>query len=337
METQDAHLAPDGSVLEIALRNCHDASEQAGLEGYLAKLPGVSAVHLDRTRCVAHLRYDPGRTSTETLRHRLERDGYAVEGKVCEESCCQPGHPAVGEADKVAHPHDHHDPSHNPGAAGHSAAQVSAALSHDEHAGHGAAMVNGMLRRFVVSLLLTLPIVIFSPIGAVVGFPEMPPLGLSMGLWGFLLATPVVWWGGWPFISVAWRALRRGEANMMTLIALGILVSWTYSTAATFLFEGEVFYEAAAMLTTFSLAGHWMEMRSRFATGRAVEALLKLAPATARVLRDGQEVEVPLEGVVGDVIVVKPGDRVPVDGVVVSGQSYVDESMITGEPIPVHK
>ncbi|GAO74001.1 heavy metal translocating P-type ATPase [Meiothermus ruber H328] len=195
-----------------------------------------------------------------------------------------------------------------------------------------------MLRRFVVSLLLTLPIVIFSPIGGSLGFPEMPPFGISMGLWGFLLSTPVVWWGGWPFIRAAWRALRRGEANMMTLIATGILVSWTFSVAATFLFEGEVFYEAAAMLTTFSLAGHWMEMRSRFATGRAVEALLKLAPATARVLRGGQEVEIPLEQVVvGDVIVVKPGDRVPVDGVVLSGQSYVDESMISGEPIPVAK
>jgi Cu2+-exporting ATPase len=122
------------------------------------------------------------------------------------------------------------------------------------------------------------------------------------------------------------------------LIALGILVSYFYSVAATFLFEGEVFYEAAAMLTTFSLAGHWLEMRSRFATGRAVEALLKLAPATARVKRGAEEVEIPVEQVtVGDEIVVRPGDRVPVDGEVESGSSYVDESMITGEPVPVAK
>ena len=166
----------------------------------------------------------------------------------------------------------------------------------------------------------------------------MPPFGLSTGLFGFLLVTPVVWWGGWPFISAAWRALRLGQANMMTLIALGILVSYLYSVGATFLFAGEVFYEAAAMLTSFSLAGHWMEMRSRFATGRAVEALLKLAPATARVKRGGVEAEIPLDRVaVGDEIVVRPGDRVPVDGMVVSGFSYVDESMITGEPIPVAK
>ncbi len=209
-------------------------------------------------------------------------------------------------------------------------------MSSDEHAGHGSP--DDMLRRFLVSLALTIPIIVFSPIGGALGLTGMPPFGIGIGVFGFVLATPVVWWGGWPFISSAWRSLRQGEATMMTLIALGILVSWTYSVAATFLFQGEVFFEAAAMLTSFSLAGHWLEMRSRFATGRAVEALLKLAPPEARVLRDGQEIVVPLEQVmVGDEIIVKPGDRVPVDGQVVSGSSYVDESMISGEPIPVEK
>ncbi|CAM3724914.1 copper-translocating P-type ATPase [Deinococcus frigens] len=126
---------------------------------------------------------------------------------------------------------------------------------------------------------------------------------------------------------------------MMTLIALGILVSYLYSVWATvFLGSQDVFFEAAAMLTTFSLIGHWLEMRSRFATGRAVEALLKLAPDTARLIRDGQEMEVPLSQVeVGDSLAVRPGDRVPVDGQVSAGQSYVDESMISGEPLPVGK
>jgi P-type Cu2+ transporter len=118
----------------------------------------------------------------------------------------------------------------------------------------------------------------------------------------------------------------------------GILVSYGYSVASTFIFKGEVFYDAAAMLTSFNLAGHWLEMRSRFSTGKAVEALLKLAPATVRIRRDGAESEIPLEQlVVGDEIVVRPGDRVPVDGEVISGSSYVDESMISGEPIPVTK
>lgn len=352
-------IGDDPKVVEIALKDCYDASEQAGLEQYLARLPGVTAVHLDRTRSVAHLSYDPAQTNPEVLRRQLEQEGYPCTHQDCEDSCCQPGHPAVGESDQVSHRHGHppvhsahsHDPAASPqaivglekpvnhAAMGHAkAAPTHTHAADDEHAGHGAHMVNDMLRRLIVSALLTLPILIFSPIGAVVGFPEMPPFGISMGLWGFVLGTPVVWWGGWVFIDSAWRALKRREANMMTLIALGILVSYTYSVAATFLFEGEVFYEAAAILTTLSLLGHWLEMRARYSTGKAVEALLKLAPATARVLRGGQEVELPLEQVVvGDVIVVKPGDRIPVDGEVVSGSSYVDESMITGEPIPVAK
>ncbi|GGL94556.1 hypothetical protein GCM10010840_35750 [Deinococcus aerolatus] len=232
-------------------------------------------------------------------------------------------------------PDGHGAASHGP----HTGHDAHADMGHDEHAGHGAEMVNDMLRRFVVSLILTVPIVLYSPIGGLLGFTAPPPFGLSMAWFGLILATPVVWWGGWPFISAAWRALKRREANMMTLIATGILVSYVYSVWVTlFLRTDEVFFEAAAMLTTFSLVGHWLEMRSRFATGRAVEALLKLAPSTARVVRDGQETEVPLEHVVvGNEIVVRPGDRVPVDGEVVSGDSYVDESMITGEPIPVQK
>jgi P-type Cu2+ transporter len=240
----------------------------------------------------------------------------------------QTGHPQVGmnEHAGMAHAGTEH------------AGMEHSAAGHAEHAGHGAAMVADMLRRFIVSALLLLPLVVFSPLGATIGLPGVPPFGLSLGLFGFLLATPVVWWCGWPFISGAWRALRLGQATMMTLIALGILVSYLYSVGATFLFAGEVFYDAAAMLTSFSLAGHWMEMRSRFATGRAVEALLKLAPATARVKRGGVEADVPLDQVVvGDEIVVRPGDRVPVDGMVVSGSSYIDESMITGEPIPAAK
>jgi len=217
-------------------------------------------------------------------------------------------------------------------------AEEHAKMGDDEHAGHGKAMVDDLLRRFIVSIVLALPVLAFSPMGAIIGLPSVPPFGLSMGLWGFLLATPVVLWGGWPFISAAARALRHGEVNMMTLIALGILVSYVYSVAATFFFKGEVFYEAAVMLTAFSLGGHWMEMRSRFATGKAVEALLKLAPATARVKRNGEESEIPLDQViVGDEVVVRPGARVPVDGEVLSGSSFVDESMISGEPVPVQK
>jgi P-type Cu2+ transporter len=368
------------SVLEVMLKNCHNASDQAGLEAHLQKLVGVAGVHLDRTRAVAHLSYDASKTNAQTLEARIKADGYLCDCQDCKGSQAQPGHPSVDE-----HDHSHHDhaqpatvsatvmPEMDHAAMGHTSKSATgssavalpqpalpadhsgmdhssmagmdhskmagmdhSSMSADEHAGHGSP--DDMLRRFLVSLALTIPIIVFSPIGGALGLPGMPPFGISMGVFGFVLATPVVWWGGWPFISSAWRSLRHAEATMMTLIALGILVSWTYSVAATFLFQGEVFFEAAAMLTSFSLAGHWLEMRSRFATGRAVEALLKLAPPEARVLRNGQEVVVPLEQVmVGDEIIVKPGDRVPVDGQVISGSSYVDESMISGEPIPVEK
>ncbi|WP_264776806.1 heavy metal translocating P-type ATPase [Deinococcus aetherius] len=353
-EGHHPHGAGQG-VLEVSFKNCFDASEFADLEENLARVPGVTGVHLDRTRGVAHLTYDPGTVMAESLKHHLHAAGYACDCEDSSPSAVQPGHPQVG--------HEHHVlPTAAPGqtghaphigmaagehaahggvsvTGGHTGHEVQPGMGHDEHAGHGAEMVNDMLRRFVVSLLLTLPIVLFSPIGESLGFRLAPPFGLSMGWFGLILSTPVVWWGGWPFISAAWRALRRGEANMMTLIATGILVSYLYSLWATlFLRTDEVFFEAAAMLTTFSLAGHWLEMRSRFATGRAVEALLRLAPSTAWIMRGDQEVELPLEQVVvGDEIVVRPGDRVPVDGEVLSGTSYVDESMITGEPVPVGK
>jgi Cu2+-exporting ATPase len=144
-------------------------------------------------------------------------------------------------------------------------------------------MVNAMLRRFVVSAILTIPIVIFSPIGEALGLPSEPPFGIPMSWFGLALATPVVWWGDWPFISSAARSLRHGDVNMMTLIATGILVAYLYSVVATVLGSEDVFFEAAAMLTTLSLIGHWLEMRSRYATGQAVEALLELAPLTAVV------------------------------------------------------
>ena len=209
----------------------------------------------------------------------------------------------------------------------------------DAHAGHGARMVQDMLRRFIGSALLTVPIILYSPLGtSLLGHELPPPFGVSPDALGFILTSIVVWWGGWPFVSSAARSLRHGELTMMTLIATGILVSYLYSAAVTFGLPGERFYDAAAMLTSFSLLGHWLEMRSRFATGRAVEALLELAPPIARRVRNGQEEEVPLQAiVVGDILAVRPGDSIPVDGVVTEGSSYVDQSMLTGEPVPVAK
>src|SRR5262245_15172110 len=304
---KDGVAAGSSAVAEVSLKSAYDGSEYADVERSLLGLPGVAATHLDRTRGVAHVTYDPSVTTPERLEAQFRRCGYPCDCQRRLASAVQAGHPRVG--------------TREPAGMGHAGMEHGAA-GHAEHAGHGDAVIADMLRRFIISAVLLLPLLIFSPLGATIGLPHVPPFGLSMGRFGFLLATPVVWWCGWPFLSGAWRALRLGQANMMTLIALGILVSYLYSVAATFVFAGEVFYDAAAMLTSFSLAGHWMEMRSRFATGRAVEALLKLAPATARVKRGGVEAEVRLDQVVvGEEKVGRRADRVRGDGVVASGSS----------------
>ncbi|MFE2039852.1 heavy metal translocating P-type ATPase [Streptomyces sp. NPDC059477] len=360
------------AVTEIDLSDCWCGTELAEVERGLAALPGVESVRLDRTRSVAHVGYDPDRTDRRALATALAGRSLGCVCVDCPDSCCQPGHPAVGAADRATGEEAGPDTGRgahggHAGQAGHAGQEMHAAhgehaghgegptgagagthehehehghedMGPDEHAGHGAAMVRDMFRRFVVCAILTVPIVLYSPIGHSVGFTANPPFGLSMSWFGLVLGTPVVLWGGWVFISSAGRSLRHGEVTMMTLIATGILVAYVYSVVATFAGAQDVFFEAAAMLTTLSLIGHWLEMRSRYATGRAVEALLSLAPPTARVRRDGVETEVPLEQVVtGDRIVVRPGEKVPVDGTVDEGSSYVDESMISGEPLPVAK
>ena len=285
----------------IKVETCCSALDYEWLENAVRDVEGVRDVSIDRTSNDIKVAYDSSVVTPQQLAEYIRKDGFRC--------TCEPEE-----------------------------AKSKPARHGGSHEGHSAAMIGEMLRKAVVSALLTIPIVLYSSLGHSLGFRGALPFGISEPVLGFVLATPIVLWGGWVFLRSAWSALLRREANMMTLIALGILVSYVYSVAATFIGHNDVFYDAAAMLTTFSLVGHWMEMRSRFATGRAVEALLKLAPVTARVRRDGVETEIPLEQVVvGDDVVVRPGDRVPVDGEVISGESFVDESMISGEPIPVRK
>jgi Cu+-exporting ATPase len=209
-----------------------------------------------------------------------------------------------------------------------------------------------MTRRFWVSLALTLPVFAVAmgemlpgnPLGARFSGPTLAWLQ-------FMLATPVVLWGGWPFFVRGWRSLRSGHLNMFTLIALGTGVAWAFSTLALVVpgwfpdsFRGHhgqvaVYFEAAAMIVTLVLLGQMLELRARRATGSAIRALLGLAPKTARrIAASGEESDVALEEVrVGDRLRVRPGEKVPVDGRVVEGESAVDESRITGEPMPVSK
>ena len=200
-----------------------------------------------------------------------------------------------------------------------------------------AAMERDIRNRFLVALLLTIPIVLYSPIGRDLFGLDLPsPLPNDWTM--LILATPVVFWSGWIFLSGAYRALRHRALDMSVLIATGVLAAYLASLALMFLGGEEVFFEAAAMLVTFVLFGHWMEMRSRRGTTDALRALFDLVPATATVLRGGREIEVPTaEIVVGDTVFLRPGEKVPVDGEILTGTTSIDEALVTGESLPVEK
>ena len=206
-----------------------------------------------------------------------------------------------------------------------------------------------MSRRFWVSAVLSLPLVILTFGAELLGW-ELLPMRTSMWV-QLALATPVVLWGGWPFFERFWASLKTRNLNMFTLIGLGVGVAYGYSVVAALapqIFPASlrtmgglvpVYFEAAAVITTLVLLGQVLELRARSATGAAIRALLGLAPKTARrVNDDGSEEDIPLDHVhVGDLLRIRPGEKVPVDGVVVEGHSSVDESMISGEPMPVEK
>lgn len=209
-----------------------------------------------------------------------------------------------------------------------------------------------MTRRFVVSAALTVPVFFVAMADVLPGRPLDGVASAATLSWlQLLLATPAVLWGGWPFYVRGWASIVHRSLNMFTLIALGVLVAYGYSVVATLLphlfpasFRSEagvvaVYFEAAAVIVTLVLLGQVLELRARSQTSSAIRSLLGLAPKTARVVRkDGTEEDVPLESVApGQRLRVRPGEKIPVDGVVVEGASAVDESMVSGEPIPVEK
>jgi len=215
--------------------------------------------------------------------------------------------------------------------------------------------LDDMSRRFWIGTALTIPLLAIMVDGFVAAHPLAGFLGRSLGWAGFALATPVVLWCGWPFLVRGWNSLRTWNLNMFTLIGLGVGVSYFYSLGALIASvawtnhvpatlkaaDGGVnlYFEPAAVITTLVLLGQVLELKARSRTSSALKALLGLAPKTARmVLPDGTEEDRPLKVVaVGDTLRVRPGEKVPVDGVVLEGVSSVDESMVTGEPLPVEK
>jgi len=191
--------------------------------------------------------------------------------------------------------------------------------------------------KFLFALALTIPIIVYSPMGEKIFGLKLPaPIPATWIL--FILTTPVFFYAGWIFLYSTYKALQKRTLNMAVLIAVGISAAYVFSVILTITGSEDSFYEAAAMLITFVLFGHWMEMRSRRGTTDALQALFALVPPQARVFRNGKEEIVPTAEVkIGNILILKPGDKAPVDGEIIEGETAIDESMVTGESMPVAK
>ncbi|KXZ61411.1 Copper-exporting P-type ATPase A [Microbacterium laevaniformans] len=341
-------------VLEVA--GVHGASSKSVVESVLTRRPGVISVDANPAAQTANVTYDPGVTTIAQLREWVIECGYHCAGVSVPEHICDPSHePQEHSAHQPvsqgfpAHdhgPHDHaaHDHSAGPGVHAEHAARARDPQDVMGHGGHGAGMsmeemIRDMRNRFLVALILSIPITLWSPIGReVLGFEVPAPFGLRDDVFALILSLPVIFYSAWIFFDGAWRALRARTLDMMVLVAVGVGAGWLYSVVVTLTGGGEVFYEAATVLATFVLLGHWVEMRARGGANEAIRSLLELAPARAVVIRDGREFEIPTADVVpGDLMLVRPGAKVPTDGEVEDGTSEIDESMVTGESMPVEK
>ena len=293
----------------LAIGGMTCASCVAHVEGALKSVQGVLAVNVNLASEKAAVEYVPGVASFQDFRRAVEATGYTVE------ALAESGYGEKGELDRLSRVKE----------------------------------IWALRNKFVFAA--SLGAIIF--LGSFDGFPWVSPL-MDRTYYPFLLwalATPVQFWAGWTFYTSGLGALRHGTANMHTLIALGTSVAYLYSVAVIFLQNfgsevlsvqgikgGGVYFDTAAIIIALILLGRFLEARAKGQTSEAIRRLMGLKPSTARVIRDGQEVELSLEIVMpGDIIQVRPGDRIPVDGEVVQGYSAIDESMLTGESVPVEK
>ena len=361
-------------VLEA--RGLQRGSWAPALERVLSRAAGVQEVEANAFSDSVTVRYDPAIITQRAIEQLIEECGYHCRGEQVPNHICAPAgdsatkqrtrteqhalhvhaSPERAVSEHATSDHEGHDatksvkrPTAPASHAGHVTAAAAAASSGEmtqmaHEMGHGAGMsmdtmVRDMRNRFFVTLVLGVLVTLYSPIGTdVFGLELEAPFGLTNEVLMFLLATPAVLWGGQMFFVGAWRALERRTLDMSVLVTLSVGAGYVFSVAATFLFRGEVFYEAAVVLLAFILFGHWMEMRARAGASDAMRALMDLAPPKATVIRNGEPVEVPTSEVgLGDTVLIRPGDKIPVDGEIIDGQSTVDESMITGESVPLDK
>jgi P-type Cu+ transporter len=294
-------MSREHAEVSLILEGLHCAACVARAERALKAVPGVAEARVNLATRQALVRYDPHQVTLNALQNSVSQAGYQVE------SWTRAGEPRRPPRDPEAE-------------------------------------TRAFKRRFLIALFLSLPVFGLSMFHFLPSALELPPRAVHLLL--LALTTPVLFYSGASFFVGAFKNARHLAANMDTLVALGTSAAYGYSVWVTFFPEevaalGQqvaVYYDTTAMIITFILLGRWLEARSRGRASEAIRRLLALAPPTARVRRNGQEIEVPLEQVAsGDLLAVKPGEKIPVDGVVVEGASSVDESMLTGESIPVAK
>ena len=325
------------AILEVS--GVQWATSKNVAEAVLSRRPGVLSVDANPVSQTATVTYDRNRTSLTELRDWVRECGFHCTGQSVPHHVCDPmtePRPATGHGDHLTHePHGGHPTA--------TASPVSSPHDAMGHGGHGsmsmADMVRDMRNRFLVAVLLSVPILLWSPIGReVFGFDTAAPFGLRDDVFSLVLSLPVVFYSAGIFFDGAWRALRARTLDMMVLVAVAVGAGWLYSLGVTLTGGGEVFYEAATVLTAFVLLGHWFEMRARGGANDAIRTLLDLAPPQALVIRDSEPVEISTaDVVVGDLLLVRPGAKIATDGVVEEGDSDVDEALVTGESLPVHK
>jgi len=318
----------ESTVLDVHGLNW--ASSTAVVEATLLRRPGVRSVEANAVNQTATVGYDPATTSVAELARWVQECGFHCAGRSVPNHVCDPMSEPNHDTAGAQHAHDA-APGRTPQETmGHGGGHAGMSMDH---------MVRDMRNRFLVALALSIPIMLWSPMGRdMFGFTVPTPFGLRDDVFTLLLSLPVVFYSAWIFFDGAWRALRARTLDMMVLVAVAVGAGWLYSLGVTLTGGGEVFYEAASVLTTFVLLGHWFEMRARGGANDAIRTLLELAPPMAIVLRDGGPVEIPTaEVAVGDLLLIRPGAKIPVDGTVADGTSDVDESMVTGESLPVSK
>lgn len=340
------------SIVEVS--GMLSALSARGVEKRLAHLPGVRRVEVNYVSGGATVEYDEQLIDIKRIKAAIHACGYHCTGELLPKHVCVPEDPPEVVMTMPAGPVMTMPAGHAAHAAGHAEhtghtapawSTVRPVAHTDEMAhemGHGAgmdmqAMARDMRNRFLVALVFSVPIFLYSPMGGMFT-PPAPPFGLTLTLWLFILASAAIIYPSWPFFMAAYRALKNGVLNMAVLVVLSVGTGYVFSVGATFFFAGEQFYEAVAVLLVFILLGHWLEMRARAGASDAIRALIDLAPPMATVLREGREIEVPTASVtIDDIVVIRPGNKIPVDGVVLEGESTVDESMLTGESMPIDK